>query len=1085
MAAILDPKTRFFDTYLTKEGRRQLSSGELQMRYVSFSDGLTSYEESESGVIDSKDGSIFFEAMSRPQDKIITENPSIVNMMSITDPGRQPAFLYAKDEDGNRTNDRIEASLFGDQLILPPDGRVISASTTAGVDRVDVRYDLNIDMYSSSSLTQEVGYKNSSNLRGWWVFEDEMSQIATAGLTFKSENILAITTDASGDTASTASGVFQFKTAADTYVWLKNIPAINSINVYDEFVYGAFKGRVSEALINHSRGDGGIRVKITNKSGTPTSVDRTTTGTIGAFLKSNYAVSENLKLKSSLATNASYFKIDENNDHVSDGSIVFANEYVKGISNEVNKSYTAGNGKAIRIPLEQSYYGIDKFPGTWPTPPGGHPVDRFMLSGSYTENAGIGNQLSTWFYIKQAGYASGNEQSVMQIFSTTTGELVGGTKYPKKYECIRIWAVEDDLKLMLTRPGFNTPSPVTLSLDNKIVPNKWHRVSIAWNYHKIALILDGNLETSIIRDFESDDSYKGKGEFASEISHYHRPPAVVSDVVLGNKINNMGLNNTTIAFVNNTYLDGYIQSCEYYVDASEQPSEVLLNPNREPTGNISLRNTYLPVFNNATGSNTFYQYSLYEDDLANRRIGSDPIYDNFATGSIVFASPFDSNFLNNTFTITLGDTLERQVTFTSDNTINAPVRTNGTSYKFAIPDYNVLENRSDQNSRNYLAEQLHAAIVLANGNGDLSIESTVVRAANDNPSIFPLGMLSLRQSNAGATGDSKITVVSQTLESVVKQDFTGGAGESQYVWVRSASNSTADGENVSIPRTSTVDDIYLDYFNKEIEVDSKLNSWVNFYQISSEACLFQSAMSGSAYAKEKFADKDEIFPDISELAEASSLVMSGTIDSYKDLILLEHLDLEKSDENQGFKVTRYHQEQELFGNEATGKVLRGTSYSKDDVRIFKTRFDNYKYLEHVYGQKNLYDNNPLTSILSMDGPASGLFFEKESSYLNLEEIIDNDLDESEETKSSTRLPNFFFLPPISKQNFIFESNPDDEDPFNVSWRKALRDILDRVERSQPRQISLGPAAYKNSIDNDFQGILPFGLIEDLTTQHYF
>ena len=63
MAAILDPKTRFFDTYLTKEGRRQLSSGELRMRYVSFSDGLPSYEESESGVIDPKDGSRFFEAI--------------------------------------------------------------------------------------------------------------------------------------------------------------------------------------------------------------------------------------------------------------------------------------------------------------------------------------------------------------------------------------------------------------------------------------------------------------------------------------------------------------------------------------------------------------------------------------------------------------------------------------------------------------------------------------------------------------------------------------------------------------------------------------------------------------------------------------------------------------------------------------------------------------------------------------------------------------------------------------------------------------------------------------------------------------
>ena len=76
MAAILDPKTRFFDTFLTKEGRRQLASGEIRTRFISFSDSLTGYDQKELGVIDSKDGALFFEAMSRPQDKIVTENPS-------------------------------------------------------------------------------------------------------------------------------------------------------------------------------------------------------------------------------------------------------------------------------------------------------------------------------------------------------------------------------------------------------------------------------------------------------------------------------------------------------------------------------------------------------------------------------------------------------------------------------------------------------------------------------------------------------------------------------------------------------------------------------------------------------------------------------------------------------------------------------------------------------------------------------------------------------------------------------------------------------------------------------------------------
>ena len=69
MAAILDPKTRFFDTFLTKERRRQLANGEIRTRFISFSDSLTAYDQKELGVIDAKDGSIFFEAMSRPQER--------------------------------------------------------------------------------------------------------------------------------------------------------------------------------------------------------------------------------------------------------------------------------------------------------------------------------------------------------------------------------------------------------------------------------------------------------------------------------------------------------------------------------------------------------------------------------------------------------------------------------------------------------------------------------------------------------------------------------------------------------------------------------------------------------------------------------------------------------------------------------------------------------------------------------------------------------------------------------------------------------------------------------------------------------
>ena len=139
MAGILNPKTRFFDTFITREGRRQLANGEIRTRFISFSDNCSAYDQSEPGVIDTKDGSIFFEAMSRPQDTIVTENPSIINMMELRNPTEQPLFLTkeitTEDADGNEVTHTAltQASMFGKEILVPPDGRTIEEIVTAGI----------------------------------------------------------------------------------------------------------------------------------------------------------------------------------------------------------------------------------------------------------------------------------------------------------------------------------------------------------------------------------------------------------------------------------------------------------------------------------------------------------------------------------------------------------------------------------------------------------------------------------------------------------------------------------------------------------------------------------------------------------------------------------------------------------------------------------------------------------------------------------------------------------------------------------------------------------------------------------------
>lgn len=81
MAGILDNKKRIMDTIVTQEGRRQLSSGNFKIKYASFTDGNTFYEEDL--VAGSTDATIRipFEAVNKFQDNIVFETDDSGNLL--------------------------------------------------------------------------------------------------------------------------------------------------------------------------------------------------------------------------------------------------------------------------------------------------------------------------------------------------------------------------------------------------------------------------------------------------------------------------------------------------------------------------------------------------------------------------------------------------------------------------------------------------------------------------------------------------------------------------------------------------------------------------------------------------------------------------------------------------------------------------------------------------------------------------------------------------------------------------------------------------------------------------------------------
>jgi hypothetical protein len=74
MSGILDNKSRILDLVITREGKRQISSGDLVPKFISFSDGRSFYQfDANSGSSDASER-IYFQAASRFEDQITMEN---------------------------------------------------------------------------------------------------------------------------------------------------------------------------------------------------------------------------------------------------------------------------------------------------------------------------------------------------------------------------------------------------------------------------------------------------------------------------------------------------------------------------------------------------------------------------------------------------------------------------------------------------------------------------------------------------------------------------------------------------------------------------------------------------------------------------------------------------------------------------------------------------------------------------------------------------------------------------------------------------------------------------------------------------
>lgn len=559
MAAILDPKTRFFDMYVTSEGRRQLSNGELRMRFVSFSDGYTSYEESEPGVIDRKDGEIFFEAMSRPQDSLISENPSIVNMLEVRNPNAQPAFLsntaqVLADDDGlDNDNDGTvdeqgemktitlsNASIFGEELFVPPTGFVTQSISTAGIGNAKIDYDVTKDFYISGSDSQELFYDASDNgVSGFWIFDRSVGQ-PVSGIAGEPSNFLTVLDKVSQNLSSSS----YFGTNAS---------------------YMTYNG-------------------MHRNDSTPDISDLVVLKTV-AVDKDNQ--------KSYLSTSSNYIRIS-------------LDEYMYGRTFEnpssqtgrmvVRRPQTTPNPNLNTTSTVSSNLGHYES-AEWVVQPGPDFNYKRELDVRYSDHRNLEtpatyrwvNQFSIWFYIKEAAFDSGNVQTIASFYATTRDNdpALGRVR-------AKVYTIQNQLFLNLydrvgniySHPGYAEPVPdftLQYGVSNTagpIEPEKWHRVSFVYGTPYIVSgedrgnIDEGNSVCYLVLDGKLSNT--GIATPTRIVPGYASNLLNISTVILGNFFERADGTPGSLADPpdpNNNkpqFLDGYIQSCEYYITPAKR-----------------------------------------------------------------------------------------------------------------------------------------------------------------------------------------------------------------------------------------------------------------------------------------------------------------------------------------------------------------------------------------------------------------------------------------------------------------------------------------------------------------------------------
>lgn len=73
MSGFLDSKTRIIDTIITQEGKRQLASGKMQIKFATYTDGASFYQKSVASGSADASARLYLEAAVLPQDQITFE----------------------------------------------------------------------------------------------------------------------------------------------------------------------------------------------------------------------------------------------------------------------------------------------------------------------------------------------------------------------------------------------------------------------------------------------------------------------------------------------------------------------------------------------------------------------------------------------------------------------------------------------------------------------------------------------------------------------------------------------------------------------------------------------------------------------------------------------------------------------------------------------------------------------------------------------------------------------------------------------------------------------------------------------------